>query len=446
MALLIHVSGPNEALIRTGGGAQARIRVGGRLFVIPIIHRVQRLSLEVVTLDMLTPKVYTKEGVAVSVDGVAQVKVARGEEAIRTAAQQFLSKTREEMGAIALQTMEGHQRAILGTMTVEQIYQDRESFAAQVLKVATPDMANMGLEIVSFTIRDIRDEVGYLDALGLKRTAEVKRDGAIGQAEAERDAAIRRANAERDAGIRQAEAHRDRRAAELLAQTQVADSERQYQLQKAAFDQEVATRKAQADLAYELQEQTTRQQIREQQLQIDVVERRKQTEIQQEEIERRQRELEATVNRPAAAERNRLETVAAGQRQADILAAEAEAQAIRIRGEAEADAIRARGTAEAEAMRLKAEAFEQYGQAAIIDRLLTVLPALAEAVSSPLSQTDRIVMISGDGQLGASKLTSDITRIVSQMPEVLESLTGVDVVETLKGLRAVRTTDTPPQT
>ena len=174
-----HTTGPNQALIISGGGHRPRVVVGGRVFVIPIIQRVQTLSLEVMTLDVQTGRVYTKEGVPVSVDGIAQVKVAASDEAIRIAAQQFLGKARGEVGNIALQTMEGHQRAMLGTMTVEEIYQDRDLFATRVRDVASVDMAHMGLEIVSFTIRNIQDDQGYLDALGVKRTAEVKRDATI---------------------------------------------------------------------------------------------------------------------------------------------------------------------------------------------------------------------------------------------------------------------------
>ena len=181
---VIQTVGPNEALIRSGGGEMPKVVVGGRTFVMPVFHRAQRLSLHVMTLHVMTDNVYTGEGVAVSVDGVAQVKVARSEEAIRTASQQFLGKTEMEILDVPLQTLEGHQRAILGTLTVEEIYRDREKFASQVRSVASPDLAGMGLEIVSFTIRDIKDPGGYLDALGVRRTAEVRRDATIGEAEA----------------------------------------------------------------------------------------------------------------------------------------------------------------------------------------------------------------------------------------------------------------------
>lgn len=454
MAFIIKLAGPNEALIRSGGGSQPKVKVGGRIISLPIFHKAQRLSLEVMTLLVNTAVVYTSEGVAVSVDGVAQVKVARSEDAIRTSAQQFLGKTADQIAQVALQTLEGNQRAVLGTMTVEQIYQDREAFAQRVREVAGPDMANMGLEIVSFTIRDIQDEQGYLEALGRSRIAEVKRDAEIGEAEATRDATIRKAAADRDAGIAQAEANRDREEARFAADTKIAESERDFAVEKAAFDRETNARRAEAELAYQLQEAKTRQEIREQELQVEVVERTKQIEIEVQEITRRERELDASVRRPAEAERYRLETVATGEKAQTVAEAEAdsetiklhgegEAQAIRARGDAEAGAILARGLAEAEAMSTKAEAWKQYGQAAMIDKLLESLPEVAAAVSAPLAKTDRIVMIGGGngGSIGASQLTGDVTKIVSQLPDIVESLTGIDILGTLKNLPGVIATD-----
>ncbi len=429
-----HKAGPNQAIIVSGGWKQPKIVVGGRIFVLPILQMVQELSLEVMTLTVETPKVYTKEGVAASVDGVAQVKVARSEEAIRTAAQQFLGKRVEEIGNVALQTLEGHQRAMLGTMTVEEIYQDRDKFARQVREVAGTDMARMGLEIVSFTLRDIRDELGYLDALGVRRTSEVKRDASIGQADAERDAGIRAAQAE--------QAHQ---AAKFKADTAIAESEKDYSLEKAEYDKQVNSRKAEAELAYQLQETKVRQQIREAELQIDVVERQKQIEVEEQEVLRRQRELDATVSKPAEAERYRLETIAEGTKARIKAEAEAEAEATRLRGEAEADAIRARGLAEAEAMKEKAKAWKEYGQAALIQPFLESLPQLAAAVAQPLAQAERLVLISSGGGdsdgAAATKIVRDVTNAIAQLPILIESLTGIDIIGTLKSLPGVKTVD-----
>ncbi|MBI4321828.1 MAG: flotillin family protein, partial [Chloroflexi bacterium] len=314
----------------------------------------------------------------------------------------------------------------------EEIYQDRDAFARQVREVASADMANMGMEIVSFTIRDINDDQGYLAALGMRRTAEVKRDAAIGQAQANRDA-----------GIKSAQADREGQGARFEADTGIAESERDFKLQKAAFDQQANARRAEAELAYHLQEAKTRQEIRREEMQIEVVERQKQIEVQEQEIARREKELEATIRRPAEAERFRLETIASGEKARIVAEAEAEAEAIRLRGQAEADAIRARGTAEAEAMRLKAASWQQYGQAAMIQQLLESLPDVAAAVAQPLAKTERIVVISGgngdSAGAGASRITGDVTKIISQMPAIVEALTGIDILGTLKDLRGVQT-------
>ena len=458
-----HTVGPNHALIVSGGSVQPKLKVGGRMFVLPILQKAQIISLEVMTLQVNTARVYTKEGVSVSVDGVAQVKVGRSEEAIRTAAEQFLGKTATQIAEVALQTLEGQQRAILGTMTVEDIYRDRVAFAEQVRDVAATDMTNMGLEIVSFSIRDIQDEQGYLEALGVRRTAEVKRDAAIGEAQAERDA-----------GIKEASADQQRQAARFEADTAIAESERDFQTQKAAYDQQVNARTAEAELAYALQEAKTRQQIRGEELQIEVVERQKQIEVQQQEIIRRERELDATIRRPAEAERDqleliaegnrrrirveseaeryKLETVAEGERSRIIaeaqagaesirLRGQADADAIRARGEAEADAIRAQGLAEAQAMNKKADAWKEYGQAAMIQQLFDSLPDVAGAVAEPLAKTDSIVVISNGGDsnsgAGASKVTQDVSSTIAQLPALVQSLTGVDLISSLKNLPGI---------
>ena len=418
-----------------------RVKVGGRMFVLPIIQMAQMLSLEVMTLPVNTARVYTKEGVSVSVDGIAQVKVGRSEDAIRTAAEQFLGKSVTEIAEVALQTLEGQQRAILGTMTVEDIYRDRVTFAEQVRDVAATDMTSMGLEIVSFSIRDIQDEQGYLEALGVRRTAEVKRDAAIGAAEAERDA-----------GIKEAQADQQRQAAKFAADTAIALSERDFQTEKAAYDQEVNARRAEAELAYPLQEAKTRQRIRAEESQVEVVERQKQIEVQEQEVARREKELDATVRRPAAADRYKLETLAEGERARVVAEARAEAEAITLRGEADASAIvargqaeaeatRAQGLAEAEAMTKKADAWKEYGQAAMIQQLFESLPQVASAVAQPLAKTDSIVVISNGGEsgagAGASKVTQDVSNTIAQLPALVEALTGVDLISTLKNLPGI---------
>jgi flotillin len=352
---------------------------------------------------------------------------------------------------IAMQTLEGHLRAILGTMTVEEIYQNRDAFAGKVQEVAAGDMANMGLSIVSFTIRDIRDTQGYLDALGKPRIAQVKRDAVIAQAEADRDSVIRSAQAGQ-AG----------QEAKFAADTKIAEAQRDYQMSVADYNASVNQKKAQSELAYDLQRFKTNQLVKAEEVQVSIVEKQKQIELQQQEILRRQRELEAGVQKPADAERYRVETLASARKfqlqteadgaaaatkatgfaQADVVKATgmAEADANKARGLAEASVIEAQGLATAEAMRKKAESFKEYNQAAIIELIVRALPEIAGQISAPLAKTEKMVIINagpGPGG-GASKLTGDVTTILSQLPPVLEALTGVKLerlVEMVPGLK-----------
>ncbi len=409
------------------------------------------LSLELLTIDVQTPEVYTSKGVPVKVDGVAQIKAKCDDVSIRTSSEQFLGKNTDEVRSIATQTLEGHLRAILGTMTVEEIYQNRDAFAQRVQEVAAGDLANMGLGIVSFTIRDIRDSQGYLDALGKPRIAQVKRDAIIAQAEADRDATIR-----------SAQANQAGQEAKFQADSKVAEAQRDYQSNVAQYQAAVNQRKAEADLAYDLQKFKTGQLVKAEEVQVNIVEKQKQIELQQQEIMRKQRELEATVQKPADAERYRVETLAnakkfqleteaagaasatkaTGFAGADVTKATgmAEAEANKARGLAEATVIEAQGKATASAMQAKAESFKQYNEAAVIEMIVRVLPEVAGKISEPLSKTEKMVIInSGNGPGGgASKLTCDITTIISQLPPVLESLTGVKFEKLLEQVPALK--------
>nr|NIV35691.1 flotillin family protein [Anaerolineae bacterium] len=330
-----------------------------------------------------------------------------------------------------------------------EIYKDRDAFAQKVLEVSGSDLANMGLEIVSFVIKDIRDDKEYLESLGRTRTAEVKRDAVKGEAEAQRDATIAQANAARDATIQSALARQDGETAKYKANTKIAEAEKNYRVEKAGFDEASNRQEVQAELARTLQEKITNQEITAQEVQIEVVAKQKQIEVQEQEVQRRAKELEATVEKPAEAERFRIETLAnakkfqteteaAGDAEAIRVQGEGQAEAIKARGLAEADVIKAQGFAEAEAMEKKAEAWQKYNQAAIIQQLIEALPQVAHAVAQPLAQTDRIVVISngGDGA-GASKVTADVTNIVAQVPATLEALTGIDLMEALKSLPGI---------
>ncbi|BFG05943.1 flotillin-1 [Drosophila madeirensis] len=415
--------GPNEALVVSGCCYMKPLLVpGGRAFVWPSIQQVQRISLNTMTLQVESPCVYTSQGVPISVTGIAQVKVqGQNEDMLLTACEQFLGKTESEINHIALVTLEGHQRAIMGSMTVEEIYKDRKKFSKQVFEVASSDLANMGITVVSYTIKDLRDEEGdskgYLRSLGMARTAEVKRDARIGEAEARAEATIKEAIAEEQ-----------RMASRFLNDTDIAKAQRDFELKKAAYDVEVQTKKAEAEMAYELQAAKTKQRIKEEQMQVKVIERTQEIAVQEQEILRRERELEATIRRPAEAEKFRMEKLAEANKQRVVMEAEAEAESIKIRGEAEAFAIAAKAKAEAEQMAQKAEAYREYREAAMVEMLLDTLPKVAAEVAAPLSQAKKITMISsGQGDVGAAKLTGEILQIVNKVPELVKSMTGVDI-------------------
>jgi len=371
---------------------------------------VQRISLEVMTLNPVCENVETSEGVPLTVTGVAQVKVMTEAELLSTACEQFLGKPVQHIERVILQTMEGHLRAILGTLSVEAIYQDRDQFAQLVREVAAPDVGRMGIEILSFTIKDVYDSVEYLESLGRAQTANVKRDADIGVAEANRDA-----------GIREAECEKARMDTKYAADTKIANSRRQFEMQKANFDMEVNAKKAEAELAYELQAAKEKQKIRSEEMEIEVVERRKLIEVEEKEIMRKEKELIAIVRRPAEAEAYRMELIAEGNRTQTVEAARAEAEKIRLLGGAEASAIEAVGKAEAERMRLKAAAYKQYGEAAMLSLVLESLPKIAAEVAAPLAKTDEIVL------LGDDRATSEVSRLLASMPPSVQALTGVDI-------------------
>lgn len=388
----------------------------------PCIQTVQRIPLNTMTLEVQSPRVYTSQGVPISVVGTAQVKInGSNEEMLAYAAEQFGGKPVDEILQICLETMEGHQRAIMGNMTVEEIYRDRKTFSKKVFEVASVDLHNMGISVISYTLKDVRDDVGYLASLGQARTAQVKRDALIGEAEARRDATIAEARAEEQ-----------RMEAKLSNDTEIARPKRDFELNKAGYDTEVNTAKAEAEMAYSLQAAKVQAKIKEEEMQVKVVERQQNIAIQEQEIMRREKELDSKVKKPAEAEKFRLEKIAEAEKQRVILEAEADAEAKALKGEAEAYAIEVKAKAEAEQMAKKADAWKEYKEAALVDMMLKVLPQVAAEVSAPLSQANKITMVStGDGPIGASRVTGEVLEIMSSLPETIKQMTGVDITARL---------------
>lgn len=460
--------GPNEALIISGrrhrrsDGTERNYRIvtGGGTFVWPVVEKVDRLSLENITLDIVTPEFYTRLGVPIKVEAVAQIKVRGDEVSIGTAAEQFLSKSVDEIKSIAYQMMAGHLRAMLGTLTVEEIMASHEAFAQRVQAVSANDLANMGLTVVSFTIREITDSNGYLTALGRPQIAQVKKDATIGEAEATRDATIKSAAAQREGQL-----------AKLDADTSVAQADRDYKMRLAEFNASIKQKQAETDLSYDLQKFKTAQAVTAEEVQVEIVRKQRETEAQQQEALRREQELVASVRKPAEAERQRqillaeaeainLQKIAEGRSEsvqrvgqaeanaqkarglaeADVRRAQglAEAEAARAQGLAEAEATRAKALAEAEGMQQRARAWQEYNQAAIAQLLIERLPEIVRAATEPLSRIDKITMVNtggdGNGGVGINGLHQEIAKMLASTPEIVNSLTGIDLQKIMANL------------
>lgn len=428
--------GPNEVLIISGGRRHTvvdpdgtkrkigyRMQIGGGTFVMPFIESCRTLSLEIFTLSFKTTEVLTSQGVPVIAEGLAQAKIKGDEHSIRLAAEQFLGKDPGAIQDISRQILEGHMRSTIGSMTIENMFQSRDEFALRVREAATRDFDNMGLALVSFSLKDLNDTQGYIEALGRPRIAEVKRDAIVAQAETDKDAAIKAAHARKEGDI-----------ARFKADTEIAEAHRDYEEKRSEYQAAINKKKAASDLAYDLEKLRLSQDLKAKEYEVRLVEKEKAIELERSEIERKELELESTVKKAADAQKYQIQAEAEAQSFRVQEEAKAKAEAMRLEGAAEVEVMKYKGAAQSTGMKQKAEAWREYNEAAVYQMFIDVLPELARAVSEPLSKVDKIVLI-GDGQSsGASKITREVAEVLSQMPEVLESLTGVDIKKLLENL------------
>lgn len=431
--------GPHEALIIYGMGG-TRIVKGSGAVIFPMIQTCKELSLELMSFDVAPQQsLYTQQGVAVTVEAVAQIKVKSDPVSIRTAAEQFLSKRPEQREALIRLVMEGHLRGIIGQLTVEQIVKEPEMVADRMRSTNASDMNKMGLEVVSFTLKEVRDKNEYITNMGRPDVARIKRDAEVAAAEADRDIAIKRAEATRASAVAKAQADQERVAAETASLAKQAEAERDLDLKKASYLEMTKKAQATADKAYEIETNIMQQRVIAESVKVQQVEREAQVKVQDAEIERRERELIATVLKPAEVERQRIETLASAERQRLMSEAEGSASATRVQGEAEAEIIFKKGEAEAKAMNVKAEAFQEYNQAAVLDKFISGMPEIVRALAEPLSKVDKVTIVStGNGDAaGAYKLTGDITKIAAQVPALFEALSGMQMSELLSKVRLI---------
>ena len=465
--------GPNEALIISGTGNAPKVVTGGGSLVIPMLQRAENFSLELMSFDVAPQQnLYTNQGVAVRVEAVTQLKVRNDKESILTAAEQFLSKTDQAREAMIRLVMEGHLRGIVGQLTVEQIVKEPEMVSEKMRTTSSADLAKMGLEVVSFTIKEVRDENDYISNMGRPEIERIRKEANIAAALAQRDTQIQQAGASREAAVAKAAADQQRVEAEAASQAKQAEFQRDLALKRASYDAEVKKQQVVAEKASDLQAAIQQQQIVAETARAQEIEKTAQVKVQEAEAQRRQMELEATVVKQADAERQRVETMADAEKQRASLEAEgraaalraqaaaegeaakvrgaAEAEAARLKGLAQAEVIRAQGEAEAEAMRVKAAAYHEYNQAAVLDKLISNLPEVVRALAEPLAKVDKISIVStggsngSNGNLGASRITGDLVNMLAQVPAIIETLTGAKVgnlLERLPGLADGSTVD-----
>jgi flotillin len=439
LARLYRKAGPHEALI-VYGFRGTRVVQGHGTVIFPMVENCRDLSLELMSFDVAPQQdLYTKQGVAVTVEAVAQIKVKSDKESILTAAEQFLTKTDQEREGLIRLVMEGHLRGIIGQLTVEEIVKQPEMVGDRMRSTCADDMNKMGLEVISFTIKEVRDKNEYIANMGKPDVARIRRDADVATAEADRDTAIKRALAQREAAVAKAQADQDRVQAETASLAKQAEAQRDLEVKKAQYLEVTKRQQAQADKAYDIQTNIMQQQVIAEQVKVQQIEKEQQVKVQEAEINRREKELIATVLKQAEIERQRIETLANAEKTRLMAEAEGHASSIRQQGEAEAEIIFKKGEAEAKAMNVKAEAYQEYNQAAVVDKLITSLPEVVKALASPLANVDKITVVStGNGtSAGLNKITGDITQMAAQVPALFETLSGMPLGELLGKVRQI---------
>lgn len=448
----------DKALVVTG--LKRRVITGGGGLIIPLLERFDKISLENMKIEVTTDGALTEQGVPIIADAVAIVKVKSDMSSILSAVEQFNTgnelKTIEVIKDMCSNVLDGKLREIVSTLSVEDIYKDREKFVSKVQDVADKDLAQMGLEIITFTIKDIDDPNEYLKALGASKIADVKRDAEIAEAEAKKETKIKTSIA-----------FQKGEEAKILAETEIARASKEKELKVQEYREEQEIKKAKADLAYEIEANSVKKKVVENEMQVELVRQERQKELTEKEMQveitkkereidlarseaiRKAEELKASVEKIADAEKYKKAKEAEARNYQEVQDAQARAEAIRLEGEAKAkakrvegmaevDIIEAKGKAEAEAMLKKAEAYKQYNDAAVTQMIIEKLPEIAREIAQPLAKTEKIVIVdngsSKDGSSkGASKVTGYVTDMMAQLPETVEALTGLNVMDLLSG-------------
>lgn len=434
--LASYIKAPTDrALIVSGLRKNPKFVIGKSALRIPFLQRVDKLELKMISVDVKTKEsVPTNEYINVNIDSAVKIKVGSSKEMLEKAASNFLNKNEDYIRNSVGDVLEGNVREIIGQMRLEDIVQDRKMFAEKVQENAAPDMARMGLEIVSFNVQNVTDEGNVIENLGIDRVVSISKSAQISRAESERDIAVAKANATKQAND-----------ARIEAETAIAERNNELEIKKQELKRAADVKKAEADAAYEIQQQEQRKTIEITTADANIAKQEKEIELREKEIAVKEKTLDADIRKQAEAEKYATQQKAKkAQAEADRFAKEqeaeavkaqgiAEAESIKAKGLADAESIKARGLAEAEAMEKKAEAMAKYGKAAMTEMIIKVLPQMAEAIAKPLESIDKVTIIDGgSGENGVGTFSGNVPSVLAKTIESIKETTGFDLTEVMK--------------
>lgn len=447
--LASYIKAPTDrALIVSGLRKNPKFVIGKSALRIPFLQRVDKLELKMISVDVKTKEsVPTNEYINVNIDSAVKIKVGSSKEMLEKAASNFLNKNEDYIRNSVGDVLEGNVREIIGQMRLEDIVQDRKMFAEKVQENAAPDMARMGLEIVSFNVQNVTDEGNVIENLGIDRVVSISKSAQISRAESERDIEVAKANATKQAND-----------ARIEAETAIAERNNELEIKKQELKRAADVKKAEADAAYEIQQQEQRKTIEITTADANIAKQEKEIELREKEIAVKEKTLDADIRKQAEAEKYATQQKAdaqlyqrqkeaeakqfeiqkqaeakKAQAEADRFAKEQEAEAVKAQGIAEAESIKAKGLAEAEAMEKKAEAMAKYGKAAMTEMIIKVLPQMAEAIAKPLESIDKVTIIDGgSGENGVGTFSGNVPSVLAKTIESIKETTGFDLTEVMK--------------
>ena len=443
--LASYIKAPTDrALIVSGLRKNPKFVIGKSALRIPFLQRVDKLELKMISVDVKTKEsVPTNEYINVNIDSAVKIKVGSSKEMLEKAASNFLNKNEDYIRNSVGDVLEGNVREIIGQMRLEDIVQDRKMFAEKVQENAAPDMARMGLEIVSFNVQNVTDEGNVIENLGIDRVVSISKSAQISRAESERDIAVAKANATKQAND-----------ARIEAETAIAERNNELEIKKQELKRAADVKKAEADAAYEIQQQEQRKTIEITTADANIAKQEKEIELREKEIAVKEKTLDADISKQAEATQQKADAqlyqrqkeaeakqfeiqkqaeAKKAQAEADRFAKEQEAEAVKAQGIAEAESIKAKGLAEAEAMEKKAEAMAKYGKAAMTEMIIKVLPQMAEAIAKPLESIDKVTIIDGgSGENGVGTFSGNVPSVLAKTIESIKETTGFDLTEVMK--------------